>query len=133
LALLIDTSLFITIERTGQRPDALLEQFGEEPVAIAAITASELLHGVHRANTGLRRRRREHFVGIILRSVLVLPFTLETARIHARIWADLVKRGTIIGAHDVLIAATALTHDLTLVTGNVRHFERVELLRLSVW
>jgi predicted nucleic acid-binding protein len=88
LALLIDTSVFIAIERSGQGLDVLSAQLGGESVAIAAITASELLHGVHRA---------------------------------------------IIGAHDLLIAATALAHDLILVTGNVRHFGRIESLKLSVW
>jgi predicted nucleic acid-binding protein len=98
VALLIDTSLFIAYERTAQRPTALLENLGREPVAISAITASELLHGVHRADNEIRRGRRERFVGAVLRSVEVLPFTLEIARVHSRVWADLEKSGTIIGA-----------------------------------
>ena len=133
MGLLIDTSLFIAIERKAQQPGALLEQFGSEPVAISAITASELLHGVHRAETASRRERRERFIGTILDSLSILPFTLETARVHAAIWADLVKHGVIIGAHDILIGATALTHGLTLVTTNRRHFERIDGLKLSVW
>jgi tRNA(fMet)-specific endonuclease VapC len=132
LALLIDSSFFIMLERTGQRPSALLEQFGEESVAIAAITASELLHGVHRADSEIRRGRREQFVNTVLRSVSVLPFTLEIAQVHSRLWADLEQRGIVIGAHDILIAATALAHDLVLVTGNVRHFGRIESLKLSI-
>jgi tRNA(fMet)-specific endonuclease VapC len=132
LGLLIDTSLFIAIERSGEAPSALLERFGGQPVAIAAITASELLHGVHRADSALRRGRRERFVEDILRTVPVLPFTLEVARIHARLWADLEMRGEIIGANDLLIAATALTHDFTVATRNQRHFERIAALKVAV-
>lgn len=120
------------MERAGQSPGASLEQLGDDSVALAAITASELLHGVHRADSELRRGRRESFVNLILRSVPILPFNLEIARIHSRLWADLEQRGTIIGSHDILIAATALAHDLTLVTSNVRHFGRIESLKLSV-
>ena len=132
MALLIDTSFFIAMERAGQSPSAFLEQLGDDSVALAAITASELLHGVHRAESELRRGRRESFVNLILRSMPILPFNLEIARIHSRLWADLEQRGTIIGAHDILIAATALAHGLTLVTSNVRHFGRIESLKLSV-
>jgi tRNA(fMet)-specific endonuclease VapC len=133
LALLIDSSIFIRIERSGETPESLLARLGDEAVAISAVTASELLHGVHRAESALRRGRREQFVERILRTVPVIPFTLEVARSHSRIWADQVKSGTLIGAHDLLIAATAIAHDLALLTHDKRHFERVEGLKLTVW
>jgi tRNA(fMet)-specific endonuclease VapC len=85
LALLIDTSLFVAIERSGEAPTTFLERIGDQPVALAAITASELLHGVHRADSALRRGRREAFVETILKTVPVLPFTLDVARIHSRL------------------------------------------------
>lgn len=62
----------------------------------------------------------------------MLPFTLDVARIHAQLCADLDAQGQTIGANDVIIAATALAHDLTVITGNVRHFERVAGLRVVV-
>ncbi len=133
MALLIDTSLFIGVERSGEHPEFLLERLGDSAIAISAITASELLHGVHRADSAARRGRRERFVEAILRAVPVLPFTLEVARTHSRLWADQMKSGTLIGAHDLQIAATALTHDLTLLTRDKRHFERVEALKLTLW
>ncbi len=131
MALLIDTSLFIAAEREGQSPQSLLHRFGDEPVALSAITASELLHGVHRADSALRRGRRERFVESILRAVPVLPFTLEIARTHSRLWADLQRRGEMIGAHDLLIAATALTHDMAVLTWDQRHFGKIEMLKLA--
>ena len=132
MGLLIDTSLFIALERAGVPLSALLDQVGSQPVAISAITASEILHGVHRADSALRRGRRERFVEAVLETVPVLPFTLEVARIHAQIWADLEMRGQTIGANDIVIAATALAHNLTVLTGNIRHFERVAGLKVVV-
>jgi predicted nucleic acid-binding protein len=69
----------------------------------------------------------------ILTNLPVLAVDLEVSRAHARIWADLQLRGTTIGAHDLLIAATAIQHDLTIATRNLRAFLRVESLRVEQW
>jgi predicted nucleic acid-binding protein len=69
----------------------------------------------------------------VLSALPVLPVTLEVARLHSQLWADLERRGEIIGAHDLLIAATALTHDLAVVTGNHRHFGKVAGLKITIW
>lgn len=130
MALLIDSNVLIGLEREGSPADRLASELGEEAIAIAAITASELLHGVHRADTALRRGRREAFVEAILEMVPVLAFDLPVARAHARLWADLRARGAQIGAHDLLIAATALAHRLPLLTRNPRHFRLVEGLEV---
>lgn len=128
MAFLIDTSIAIALEREGGSLQAVQDQMGDDVVALAAITASELLHGVHRADTALRRERRLRHVEAILDSVSVLPFDLETARIHSRIWADLAARGKTIGPHDLIIAATALTRNLPILTLNPDHFRRIEVL-----
>lgn len=133
MAFLIDTSVAIALERQAEGLQVVQEQMGDDAVAMAAITASELLHGVHRADTALRRERRLRHVEDILDSVSVLPFDLETARIHSRIWADLASRGQLIGPHDLIIAATAIAHDLPIATLNPDHFERVEGLRVESW
>ncbi len=133
MGLIIDTGVFIQIERSGVGPATLLDSVGDQPIFLAAISASELLHGVHRANTAIRRGRRGRFVESIFDQVPILPFDLEVARIHSRIWADLASRGQMIGAHDLLIAATALFHQHTVVTSNAREFDRVEGLDMIVW
>ena len=130
MGLLIDSNILIALERAGGAIFDLLEELGDETPAIAAITASELLHGLHRANSAMRRQKRERFVETMLEVVGVMPFDLATARIHSRLWADLQAQGQVIGAHDLLIAATALQHDLTLFTHNEREFRRVEGLRV---
>lgn len=130
MALLIDTNVLVGVERGRPLPPALAGRSLDEPVFLAAITVSELFHGVHRADTELRRDARRRFVEGILDAVNVLPFDLEVARVHAGIWATLRQNGRLIGAHDLLIAATAIAHDLSLVTENQREFERVEGIEL---
>ena len=123
MALLIDTSILVELERA----DALSPpEFEDEEVFLSAISASELLHGVERASNATRRARRQVFVERVLESVPVLAFDLEVARVHARVWADLSRRGAMIGGHDLIIAATALRHDLAVVTRNRGEFTRVE-------
>jgi predicted nucleic acid-binding protein len=96
----------------------------DDEAAIAAITASELLHGVQRASP-LHRPRREAFVETILFVVPVLDFDLLAARAHARLWADLARAGTDVGAHDRIVAATAISIGWRVATANVRHFEKI--------
>jgi tRNA(fMet)-specific endonuclease VapC len=130
---LIDTSVLIAIERSGARPETLLTSAADRRPYLAAITASELLHGVHRADSAVRRGWRERFVNETLAALPVLAFDLETARVHARLWADLSQRGQTIGAHDLQIAATALLHGLSLATVNQREFRRISGLAVEIW
>ncbi len=119
---LIDTSVLVGAERGGSELGRVPQ---EEEHAISAITASELLHGVHRAADGARRTRRRAFVESVLSEIETLPITLEVARVHAEIWAQLQAAGSVIGAHDLWIAATAIAHDLRIATCNPGEFERV--------
>jgi len=125
MAQLVDTNVFIAIERRGDTPAALTSLGRDEPLAIASVTASELLFGVHRANTSERRTRRETFVEAILAAFPVLPFDLLAARTHARIWAYLATTGQLIGERDLMIAAIALTHGYDVLTDNVGEFARI--------
>jgi predicted nucleic acid-binding protein len=94
-------------------------------MAISAVTASELLVGVHRARTDEQRVRRSFTVEEILGSFPIVPFDVSAARIHARLAADLITRGQLIGAHDLLIAATALANGYGILTANSRDFRRI--------
>lgn len=131
----VDTTVFVDLERSAPRRavtdpgvligDALEQCLGpNEEVAMAAITASELLHGVHRA-TSEHRARREAFVETVLSVVPVLDFDLLAARAHARLWADLASAGADVGAHDRLVAATAISIGWSVATANVSHFDRI--------
>lgn len=122
MAVLIDTSVLVDAERRGE---PLERSVGEQERAISAITASELLHGVHRADEERVRVRRQAFVEYLLASIEALPVTVAVARTHARIWAALERKGRMIGTHDLWIAATAVTHGMGVATANADEFERV--------
>jgi tRNA(fMet)-specific endonuclease VapC len=132
---ILDTTVFITLERAvrvlpqadamgevGRRLEANLGP--AEDVGIAAITASELLHGVHRAAPE-HRPRREAFVEAVLAAFPPIFFDLLAARANARLWAALASAGTDVGAHDRIVAATAIAAGWRVATANIRHFERV--------
>jgi tRNA(fMet)-specific endonuclease VapC len=132
---LLDTTVFIDLERAVRRlpPNSAMAEVSErlagqlgpdEEVGIAAITASELLHGVHRA-TPHHRARREAFVEAVIAAFPPLPFELLTARAHARIWAELAAAGQDTGAHDRIVAATAIAAGWRIGTANLRHFDRI--------
>src|SRR5438067_7764392 len=122
---MLDSSVLIDAERGRVDLDARLAALGDQPLALAAVSASELLHGVHRARDASQRRRRQRFVEAILSDLTVVDFSLVEARVHAQLWAELASRGISVGAHDLLIAATAIANGLRLATSNVRDFHRV--------
>lgn len=130
MATLIDTSVIIALERGGLGASSLSPN---EELAVAAITASELLHGVHRAPPGRIKAAREAFVERLLARLPVIPFDLVTARIHARLGAELAAQGIHTGAHDLLIAATALANGAALATRDTRSFPRIPSLTLVRW
>lgn len=129
MGLMVDTNVFIKFEKLGRQIDlSNWEPSGE--IYISVVVASELLIGVHRADTVARRESRSAFAEAILSRVPILEFTLSDARMHAEIYAELARRGTMIGAHDLVIAATARNHNLPLLTDNIREFAQVPGLNL---
>lgn len=106
--------------------------YADDAVGIAAVTASELLHGVHRAATPAQRQRRETFVERLLAVLPVLSFDLVTARIHASLWAGLAAKGASVGAHDLLIGATAVAAGYRVATRDRRSFGKIPGLEVVV-
>ena len=78
-----------------------------------------------RTNADPRWVERLAFVEGLLKLLPVFEFTAETARVHAEIHASLRQRGALIGAHDLIVAATAMEHGCAVMTGNYREFNRV--------
>src|SRR5437870_4599083 len=124
MGLMVDTNVFINFEKSG-KPIDFSSWDSSEKVYISVVIVSELLMGVHRANTEERRQRRSVFVEAVISGVGVLEFTIAAARVHAEIYAELAKKGQMIGAHDLIIAATARCHDLSILTDIVQEFSRV--------
>jgi len=133
VGILIDSSVFIAAARGRLSLAEHVPGQEQEPLAISALTASELLHGVHRAADPQRRIQRERFVEGVLARFPVVEFGLEAARVHARLWADLLARGEAVGAHDLIIGATAIAMEFQVATVNARDFQRIPGLRVQIW
>ena len=130
MGVILDTSVLIAAEK--QRLDLPLF-FSAHPLEtfhLSAITASELLHGVARAQPLARRVARTAFVEKVLAEIETIDFDLAVARRHAELWAELEKQGAVIGAYDLVIAATAVHHGHRLATLNRDEFRRVPGLQL---
>lgn len=133
MAVLIDTSILIAYERGQLDIAARVAKRESEEVFLSVISASELLHGAYRATDPAIRARRLAFVEATLARFPVLEIDLEVARAHAALWSGLAQRGEMIGVHDSWIAATCVARHLTLITGNLREFNRVPGLSVENW
>jgi tRNA(fMet)-specific endonuclease VapC len=111
--LILDTTILIDVARRGARLDKLIHD--DDDVAIAAVTAAELLVGVELGDEA-RRPARAAFVRSVLDTIPVEDYDLRVARTHATLLAHVRRSGSPRGAHDLIIAATAATHDRLVVS-----------------
>jgi tRNA(fMet)-specific endonuclease VapC len=130
---LFDTNLLSEVMR--KRPDAgVMQRLRGVPAAHAftsAVCVMELRYGAARHPRGAdlwRRIERD-----VLGRLRVVPFSMRVCTRAGELLAALEAAGTPLGTEDVMIAATALALDLTVVTRNVRHFGRVARLRVENW
>jgi predicted nucleic acid-binding protein len=129
----MDASVLIAFERGDLDLDRFVRGREDTGVLCSVITASELLHGVHRATSAAGRARREAWVEAVLSRLPLLDVDLAAARTHARLWAELAAVGKIIGAHDLWLGSQAIAAGHIMVTVNVRDFRRVPGLDVEVW
>jgi predicted nucleic acid-binding protein len=94
----------------------------------SAVVIGELYRGAF--NAAEPRLHLENIESRILPALTVLPYDVAVARVYGEIQAALAQAGRPLADADLQIAATAMHHGLELVTGNVRHFERIAGLRL---
>jgi len=133
---LLDTDAFSEVLK-GVNPNIVARatqyrsQFGV--YTISTITVVEIVKGFHKV------QREEHLQKFLARlsTVEILTLDLKSAELAGRIYADLERTGQPIGRADPMIAAIAIQHDLTLVTGNTAHYTRIQTLghhlRLDNW
>lgn len=117
--LLFDTTFLIDAERGDEEIDRLIAD--EDDVAIAAITAAELLVGVELASSEHKAARRR-FVDAIIESIPVLNYDLSVAAAHAALLVAVRATGRPRGAHDLIIAATARATKRTMVSAGLSAF-----------
>ena len=130
MAWLLDTNIISDLLRSPRgRVRDRIDAVGELSVATSIVVAAELRYGA--ALRGSDRLTRQ--VESVLDAMTVLPFDAPADRIYGDIRSSLDAAGTPIGSNDLLIAAHALAHDMTLVTANLREFARVPGLALENW
>jgi tRNA(fMet)-specific endonuclease VapC len=131
MKLLLDTNICIYIIK--QKPAAVLGRFGEYQagdIGISSITLSELRYGVAKSN---HREKNAKALDEFIIPLDVVPFDESAALAYGEIRAFLEKTGTPIGSMDMLIAAHAISLGVTLVTNNVREFNRIPNLSIINW
>ena len=124
--------------------DAISEAFRKKPAAAylawlgtipraeqftSAVVVGELFKGAFRSPD--RARHLANIEQRVLPAVTVLPYDVAVARVFGELDAQLSPRGAMLADADLQIAATAVHHDLIVVTGNLRHFERVPGLKID--
>ena len=87
------------------------------------------MHGAFKSNNAENMNKVKRF----LSKFVIVSFDYEESEIYGQIRTDLERRGKLISFPDLLIAATALSHNATLVTNNTQEFSRIDTLKLSDW
>jgi tRNA(fMet)-specific endonuclease VapC len=130
LTYLLDTNICVYAIKRDPRVLRSLQEHGPDDFGISAITVAELWFGAAKSS---RPQQTRSSVDAFLEPFEILPFTTEAAEDYAEIRLQLEKGGRPIGERDLLIAATAKSRRLIVVTHNVREFARVSGLELEDW
>ena len=128
---MLDTDICAFVLR--RTSETLLERIQAVPVTqqvMSVVTYAELLYGVQVSS---RKKANQAAVDALARHLAVLDWPQDAALHYAQIRADLKRRGTMIGANDLLIAAHARSLDATVVTNNTKDFARVKGLLIDNW
>lgn len=130
ISYMLDTNTCIYV--INARPPTVLARFRQErlgSIGISSVTAAELAFGVAKSGSARNREALEMF----LAPLEILPFDASAIWQYGELRAGLERRGQLIGALDIMIAAHALASNTILVTNNTREFARVPGLRLQNW
>src|SRR5207249_8572883 len=124
MAIVLDADVLLRGDKGSFDLDGWLATHPDDQFEVAGITVAELWHGVDRA-TAPHRAKREQYLRTVLAPLPIIPYTEQTAREHARIWAELEATGKMIGYYDIIVAATALERGSDVATFNRKHFDLV--------
>lgn len=129
MGLILDSSVLIAAERKGSNArqtltDLALRVSGED-VALSVVTVIELMHGVSRADSAARKATRRQFLDELLTALPVHLVTIPVALRAGQLDGENMAKGVRLALADLLIGVTALELGYGVITGNVRHFERI--------
>jgi tRNA(fMet)-specific endonuclease VapC len=129
MGLILDSSVVIASERRRETVERLIERVviatGDQEAALSAIGVTELIHGLYRAQTPALRMRRQSFLDELLKALTVYPYTKETAMLAGKLDGEQQSKGVVIPFGDLLIGATALSIGFSVLTENLRHFQKI--------
>ncbi|MGR3808407.1 PIN domain-containing protein [Pasteurella testudinis] len=125
---LLDTNAVIAILKKDSVFIQTLKKHTPADFALSSIVWYELLYGAEKS-----QRKQENREKLAKLPFEVIPFSASDAEIAGKIRAELEQKGTPIGAYDILIAAQAISNDLTLVTHNTKEFQRIATLVYQDW
>lgn len=128
---LLDTNICIYLIKNN--PPEVRERFASYApgeIGITSLSVAELHYGVEKSAS---REKNAGALEALLLPLEIVPFDEAAAQIYGRIRATLEKKGTPVGSMDMLIAAVALARNCTLITHNLREFERIDGLRCESW
>ena len=124
---LLDTCICIALLKKNPNVIQHIREVGINNCKISDITLAELYFGAFKSG------KEKHFNDVSEISKLFVHYPIQYTRKYGEIRWRLEKQGLRVGDMDMFIAATALEEDLTLVTGNVKHFERIQGLKIENW
>ena len=128
---LLDSNILIFVIKDPECPAASrLKEIDVAEIAICSVVEGELYHGAKKYGNPAKRTAT---LDELLAPYTSLPFDSASVPQYAKIRDLLERRGRVIGGNDMMIAAIALTHDLTVVTNNCQEFGRVPNLRVEDW
>ena len=133
MGLVIDTSALVAMEREAVGWETILVETGDEPVVLPAIVYGELLVGVRLAGSTARASARRAKIAALVARVPIVEYGRKVAEHWTNLFADLSRRGRLIPANDLAVAATALHLDFGVLVGarDEAHFRRVPRLRVE--
>jgi predicted nucleic acid-binding protein len=129
MVIMLDADVVIRGEKGVFDLGSWVASHANDRFEIAAITIAELWHGVERAVEPQKSKRRKYLETVVA-ALPIIPYTEQTAYEHVRIWAELQAAGKMIGAYDLIVAATALERGSHVATFNKRHFALVKGLQI---
>lgn len=132
MGLILDTSVLIAGERRGisvlQILDSIKRSEGLHAVELSAMTIMELTHGIYRAKSTAQAERRQELVDEVKETFIVHDLTSSIAALAGRIEGEHAAIGNSIALQDLIIGATALSLQFSVLTANIRHFKLIPAL-----
>ncbi len=127
---MLDTNILIYLLKQDVQILKKLKNIPREDLYISSVVLAEMMYGAYKSH---HIQHNLHNLSKVASLLNTLPFDDEAAKVYGKIRTGLEKKGMIIGANDLLIAAHALSEKATLVTNNEREFKRIGGLKVKNW